>query len=358
MVPSGYLGLVKCVLFLCRVRLIILTSGRRQISSLLSRPRVIDCFDCDVGQPNLALEDYLISPLLHVKLQSFMIDQLLRRFGTIEKVTSPSQIKEYIRMVGTWMDSFPPQLDAYNPDISLDWKHEWLPLHRYILHCAGYQTMLIPLRPYLSRHMSLQSPMYELQLRVAGVEYALRFLHSLIGFFNRVYLRDATFQVLLFCVFDVSAILCSTIMHDGDGSLSRREDIAKAIQESIDVLTKLGHITWTAETLRRMIARIAFEISLSPCATADFRLETLCESELSAMTKIDLRELLSFGDEGPLSTDAPKATATEVTCQKTTGNCDSINAVSERTNGGMVDLPDEWQHDWSPFFDEEIETTS
>lgn len=163
-----------------------------------------------------------------------MIGQLSRRFGTIEKVTSPCQIKEYMRMVQTWMGSFPPQLQAHNPDTSLDLEHEWIPLHRHTLQCAGYQMMLIPLRPYLSRHMSLHSPKYELQLRVQGVDYALRFLQSLIGFFNCAYICDATFQVLLISVFDVSAILCSTIMHDEGGSLSRRGSIFKAIQQSTE----------------------------------------------------------------------------------------------------------------------------
>ena len=110
-----------------------LTSDCRQISSLLSRYRVIDYFDCEFGQPNLALEGHLISPLLHVKLQSLILGKLSRRFGTIEKPMPPCLVKEYMRMVQAWMDSFPPQLHAHNPDASLDLEHEWIPIQRHIL---------------------------------------------------------------------------------------------------------------------------------------------------------------------------------------------------------------------------------
>ena len=240
-----------------------LTSDCRQISSLLSRPQVIDYFDCDSGLPNLALEDHLISPLLHVKLQSVMIGKLSRRFGTIEKPVPPCLIKEYMRMVQAWMDSFPPQLGAHNPDTSLDLEHEWIPIHRHILRAAAYQMMLIPLRPYLSRHVTLQSPEHELQLRVEGVDYVLRLLQSLIAFFSHGYSRGAMYHVMLFYVFDASATLCSAIMHDDDRSLSRCEDMRNAIQESVEVLTDLGHISSIAETLRKILAHTTQRLAIA-----------------------------------------------------------------------------------------------
>lgn len=168
-------------------------------------------------------------------------------------------------MVQEWMDSFPPQLGAHNPDTSLDLEHEWVPIHRHILRSTTYQMMLIPLRPYLSRHMTLLSPEHELQLRVEAIDYVLRLLQSLIAFFSRGSLQEPMFQVMLFYVFDASATLCSAIVHDDDRSLSRRKEILNAIQEGVEVLTELADISWTAETLRKIMARstqrlaIAFE---------------------------------------------------------------------------------------------------
>lgn len=165
-------------------------------------------------------------------------------------------------MVQEWMVSFPLQLDAHNPDTSLDAEHEWIPLHRHILQVVAYQMMLKPLRPYLSRRMTLQSQKYELQLRTQGVDYALRFLHSLIIFLNHAYLRDAMFPVMLFFVFDVSITLCSTIIHDEDGSLNRSDDIVNAILEGSSTLAKLASATWTAKTLQRILDRITLRIGL------------------------------------------------------------------------------------------------
>ena len=240
-----------------------LTTDRRQISSLLSRPPVIGYFDCDSGLPNLALEDHIISPLLHVKLQSVIIGKLSRRFGTIEKTMPPCLIKEYMRMVQAGMDSFPAQLDAHNPDTSLDLEHEWIPIHRQILRAAAYQMMLIPLRSYLSRHLTLQSPEHELQLRVEGVDYVLRLLQSLIAFFSHAYSRGAVYQVMLLYVFEASATLCSAVMHDDGRSLSRRGDMLNAIQESVEVLAELRHISWIAETLRKIIARTTQRLAIA-----------------------------------------------------------------------------------------------
>lgn len=185
-----------------------------------------------------------------------MVSQLLRRFGAIENNTTPHLIKEYLRMVHDWMATFPPQLDVENPDASLDLEHEWIPLHRHMLHFAAYRMMLDPLRPYLSCGMTAQSTKDELQLRAEGVDHALKFLHSLIAFFSYIYLRDAMFHVMLFSLFETSAMLCSTIIHDEDGSLSRRDDILDTVQGSVAVLRKLTDSTWTARILHKNLARI------------------------------------------------------------------------------------------------------
>lgn len=154
------------------------------------------------------------------------------------------------------MDTFPPQLDAENPDASLDLEHEWVPLHRHMLHFAAYRMLLDPLRPYLSCEMTAQSTNDELQLRAEGVNYALKLLQSLIAFFNHIYLRDAMLHVMLFSLFEISAMLCSTIIHDDDGSLSRRDDILDTVQASVAVLRKLADSTWTAGLLHKHLARI------------------------------------------------------------------------------------------------------
>ncbi|CEJ91895.1 hypothetical protein VHEMI07579 [[Torrubiella] hemipterigena] len=218
-----------------------------QISALLSRPRIIDLLDCDVQQPSLTLEGYAVSPMEHMKQQSIIVGQLSARFGAPKNATSPSDINEYLSLVEDWIQTFPPQFDVETPDKSLDSKYEWIILHRHYLHSACYWMLLDPLRPYLTRAMDQQSLQYDLHFRAQGIKYGLKLVRSLIDFFHFVYPNDAKFHFVLFSVFDIASTLCSTMLHDDDGSLDSRNDIAAGVRSAIDMLSTLQGVTKTAK---------------------------------------------------------------------------------------------------------------
>lgn len=219
----------------------------RQISALLSRPRIIDLVDCDVQQPSLTLEGYVVSPMEHMKQQSIIVGRLSSRFGAPKNATSPSDINEYLSLVEDWIQTFPPQFNVEKPDTSLDSKYEWIILHRHYLHSACYWMLLDPLRPYLTRAMNQQSLQYDLHFRAHGIKYGLKLVRSLIDFFHFVYPNDAKFHFVLFSVFDIASTLCSTMIHDDDGSLDSRDDIATGVRAAIDMLSTLTGVTRTAK---------------------------------------------------------------------------------------------------------------
>lgn len=230
---------------------------------------IIDRTDCHVGLPSLKLEGYTPSPLLHMKLQSELIGQLSKRFGIPKNVVSPDDVQEYMAILQAWMRNFPATYDMDSPDRSSDIQRPWIVLHRHYLHTMSHSMLLDPIRAYLARTMTMASPIQELQIRSDGVDYALRLMGCLYGFFNHVYPRDAKFHFVLFCIFDTAALLCSALMHDQDGSMPRRQDISAAIDGALAMLRRLSKVTKTARKSYEMLVRVSQRVR-GPGPTAGF----------------------------------------------------------------------------------------
>ncbi|KAK2592054.1 hypothetical protein QQS21_010254 [Conoideocrella luteorostrata] len=232
-----------------------------QLSALLSRPMIIDRTDCDVGLPSLTLEGYSPSPLLHMKLQSELIGQLSTRFGSTKSVVHPGDVRNYQAMLEAWMSKFPSMYDFNDPDRVKDISRPWIVLHRHHLHTIALSMMLEPIRAYLTKPMSDQSPIEELQIRSDGVDYALRLMEALHSFFDHLYPRDAKFHFVLFSIFDTAAVLCSALMHDQDLSIPRRDEMFRAIDKAVAMLKRLNTVTKTARASYEVLVKVAQRIA-------------------------------------------------------------------------------------------------
>lgn len=233
----------------------------RQISALLSRPRIIDRTDCDVEQPSLTLEGHTISPLLHMKLQSQLIGQLSFRFGVPKNATSIPDVQDYVDIVQEWSTTFPPQFSLSDPDTSLDSQNEYVSMQRHYLHSASYWMTLDPLRPFMCRAINASSHPEERRFRAMGVDCSIHLLDSLISFFYHIYPADQKFHFVLFSVFDVAALLCSTLMHDEDSSLERRREAFKGIKSAMKMLQTLSEVSQTAVTSHQILLRLTQRIA-------------------------------------------------------------------------------------------------
>lgn len=218
---------------------------------------IIDRTDIDVGLPSLTLEDFKISPLLHMKMQSQLISKLSKRFGLPKNVTAPSEVQEYQRMMEEWMASFPPTYDFKNPDTSGDADNPWIVLHRHYLHTMGYSMTLDPIRAYLAKPMnSKTTPEIELQIRRDGIDYALKIMNALYGFFEHVWPRDAKFHFVIFCIFDTAAVYSSVIMHDEDNSAPKREEMLKAMEGALGMVKRLSVPVQAAGMYHNILKRL------------------------------------------------------------------------------------------------------
>ncbi|KAJ6782043.1 hypothetical protein PWT90_03861 [Aphanocladium album] len=231
-----------------------------QLSALLSRPKLIDRSECKVSLPTLTLESYSPSPLLHMKLQSEVIGQLASRFGSPREVTSPAQIHQYTQVLLSWMNRFPQVYSFHNPDFSIDSKHNWVTLHRHYLHTMAYSMLLDPLRAYMARRMTANSPPDDLRIREDAISYTLKLMSTLSEFFDFLYPKDAKFHWALFSIFDTAAVLCSVILHDEDHYISRRQEIIMSINSARSMLERLAAETRTAKTSSEILSRLAKRI--------------------------------------------------------------------------------------------------
>lgn len=228
---------------------------------------IIDRSECQVGLPSLKLEGYSPSPLLHMKLQSELITHLSRRFGLPKNVVSPADVREYQGIVAAWMSNFPPSYALDEPDRSADLQRPWIALHRHCLHTMSYTVLLDPMRAYLARPMTASSPPHDLAIRSDGIDCCLRLMDALHRFFNHVYPKDAKYHLVLFCIFDTAAVLCSVLMHDEDCSIPRRGDMLAAVDEAVAILKRLNTTTKTAKTSYDILLRVSQRV-MRPAKTA------------------------------------------------------------------------------------------
>ncbi|VTT80579.1 unnamed protein product [Fusarium fujikuroi] len=227
-----------------------------QISTLLGRPMIIDRADCDASLPSLGLEGCQYPPLLHMKMQCSVIRQLSRRFGSPKNVTTHADVQEYQGIMETWIATFPPPFNVQHPDRSSDVSCPWMVLHRHILHTVAFSMLLQPVRGFLTRPFAIRSLQAELQIRSDGINYCLELMVSLRRFFKYAYPRDAKFHFVLFCIFDISTVLCSAVLHDEHHTLPRRDDVYKAIDEAHAMLQELRMVTKSAKASYGILTRI------------------------------------------------------------------------------------------------------
>ncbi|KAK2687121.1 hypothetical protein QWA68_014312 [Fusarium oxysporum] len=243
-----------------------------QMPALLLRPLMIDRACCKVGLPELTLEGTTPSPLLHLKLQSELIRKLFNRFGPTRNVVESVNIQEYQKMLEDWMMKFPPIFDLDNPDYSQDTLCPWIPLHRHYIHTMGYSMILDPLRVRSATSIDTKTASKtEVQIRTDGIDYVLKLMAVLRGFFNHVWPRDAKFHFVIFSIFDTSALYSSILVHDEDGSVPKRQEMVDSFDMAMDMIKHLRTIAPNFQLyykiLHRLRLKVRGKVSMNPEVT-------------------------------------------------------------------------------------------
>ncbi|KAG6054373.1 hypothetical protein E4U32_006940 [Claviceps aff. humidiphila group G2b] len=231
-----------------------------QISSGLSRPKIIDRADCDADLPELTLEGHIVSPLLHMKMQSQLTRQLASRFSAPKNIIAPAEVREYKVIIEEWVGQFPPEYAFENPDTSKDQKCPWLFAHRFYVYTMACLLILNPIRHYMVKKYTLESPEEELMIRKVGIWYSLKLMKTLRLWVDKVYNRDGRLHFIIFSIFDTAAMLCTAVLKDTEHMIANRDEILPAIGDAVDMLKKLNMISKTSKTsydiLERLVRRL------------------------------------------------------------------------------------------------------
>ncbi|KHO00020.1 uncharacterized protein MAM_01943 [Metarhizium album ARSEF 1941] len=231
-----------------------------QISSGLSRPKIIHRADCDAELPELTLEGHTVSPLQHMKMQSRLTRQLASRFSAPKNVILPQEVLEYKAIIEKWVDEFPPEYAFENPDTSKDEKCSWLFAHRFYVYTMACLLILNPIRHYMVKQYTWNSDPNELNIRSVGVWYSLKLMKTLRRWVDKIYNRDGRLHFIIFSIFDTAAILCTAVLKDMEHTISNRADVLASIGDAVDMLKKLNTISKTSKTsydiLERLVRRL------------------------------------------------------------------------------------------------------
>lgn len=255
---------------------------------------IIDRSKCNVGLPKLTIEGFPHSPLMHMKLQSGLIQKLSSRFGTSKSVKSPADVQEYKSIIEAWIEALPSPFRVHNPDRILDKSYPWIILHRHYLRTMSFSMLMDPIRAYLAKPQATNLSEAELRIREDGIKYCLELMASLHGFFNHVYPRDAKFHFVLFCIFDTATVLSSAMLHDVYQTLPRRDEVYKAIDEAYYMLVRLSAVTKSAKAsagiLSRIMQRLPRNKSLHSLPKLDSAKRS-CTAEVAVYPPTDLLQI-------------------------------------------------------------------
>ncbi|KND94875.1 hypothetical protein TOPH_00114 [Tolypocladium ophioglossoides CBS 100239] len=254
-----------------------------QISSGLSRPKIIDRVDCDAELPSLALEGISPSPLLHMKMQSELTRRLASRFSAPKNIINPTQVREYQAVIEDWVRQFPRVYDFDNPDTSKDSQYPWVFPHRYYVYAMACLLILNPMRHYMVKPYTWESPQEELSIRAVGVYYSLKLMKTLRSWVDKIYSRDGRLHFIIFSIFDTAAILCTAIIKDHEHTLTGQDEIMESIIDAVAMLAQLNAISKTSKTSYDLLERLVRRLPQPAIPRRDLQRKKAKASRVSTM---------------------------------------------------------------------------
>lgn len=195
--------------------------------------------------------------MLHMKMQADLTRDLQARFNTPKNIVSPEDINEYKDMIIGWVARFPPEYDFYNPNTSKDDIHPWIFPHRFYVYTMACILILNPIRNYMVKSYTWESPKEDIDVRNIGVFYSLVFIQTLRRWVDRIKNRDGRLHFIIFSIFDTAAMLCTAVLKDTEKTLPREGEILESITRSIAMLKTLMVISKTAKISHDILYRLA-----------------------------------------------------------------------------------------------------
>lgn len=239
------------------------------LSSMLSRPTLINRVDCTFEMPTLALEinpgqPYQPSPFRHMKLHCQMCRSMADEMASVPSDRAATELAPRLRRaVDKWFAALPAEYAVENPNTRWDAEYDWVVFQRHYLHLVGYMCLFSPLKSYVTRSSAKPMTEEETELRAAGVQAGLDLMDVSWSFFENLASMGAKFHYAVFCIFDTTTVLCSAFVHDEARNLPQRETILEAIKKGLHMLQELRSVSKTTSDLCRILKSLLVNLPLS-----------------------------------------------------------------------------------------------
>lgn len=239
-----------------------------QMSTLLSRPLLIDQDDHKLEIPNGRLENIndpeIPHPLASVALQAELglhVSHLLQKMGTDYSIELVLEIEDELEK---WMGKFPAALRDHRPDIRWDQKYPYIPFMRCQLNVVAYSYLLAPLKPYLlsTADPDLMNTQLAANLRTKAVNMCLDLIRISEQFYELIYPASIKYFFIIFFLFDAATVLCSAIVHDVDRTLPKRTQCIRNLRTVQELTDAVAHRSESARLSAMLLRKLATTLPL------------------------------------------------------------------------------------------------
>lgn len=122
---------------------------------------------------------------------------------------------------------------------------------------------LDPLKPYITKRVNGVAPEIDQAFQSMGVDCCLKLMEASQRMFDLLFPISAKFHLVIFCVFDTAAILCSALIHDKARSLPQRRQVVKAIETALTMLEQFSLVTKIGAMSYKIISTLVAALPLS-----------------------------------------------------------------------------------------------
>lgn len=246
----------------------IVVDANRQMSTLLSRPLLIDQDDHTLEIPDGRLEnitDPAPHPLSSVALQAELglhVSHLFQKLAINYSVELALELEDELEK---WMGKFPAALRDHRPDTRWDQKYPNVPFMRCQLNIIAYAYLLAPLKPFLLAKADsemLSSPMGT-NLRTKGVDTCLDLMRASEHFYDLLYPAGFKYFFIIFFMFDAATVLCSAIVHDTSYNLPKRSQCIRALRTAQELMDAVAHLSESARLSAMLLRKLTPTLPLT-----------------------------------------------------------------------------------------------
>lgn len=241
----------------------------RQMSTLLSRPLLIDQSDHRLEIPDGRLENIsdpeVPHPLSSVALQAQLglhVSHLFQKMGTDRSVKLVLDIEEALEM---WMGTFPAAMRDHRPDTRWDQKYPNVPFMRCQVNVIAYCYLLAPLKPYLlgNADPEIMNTQLGADLRMKGVETCLDLMKASEKFYDLIFPQNVKYFFIIFFMFDAATVMASAIVHDTEYTLPKRNQCIRSLRTAQELMDGVADVSEAARVSAQLLRKLTAKLPLT-----------------------------------------------------------------------------------------------